>query len=330
MASRSGGDGKELEGLVATIERLLVPRGFTVEKNRREYDDDGVPVGEFDITIRGNIGSAPIAILIECRNRPSEGPAPTSWIQQLVGRRQQFNFSMVIAVSTTGFAAGAVTFAKTAGIDLREMSQLGQLAPDLADWLSMKVLHTQEVRHNLTTAHLHIAEQETTEQEAAATTLVTSTSPKDPLLRSTKTGETVSTVTAFHVAVQQYQELYEGLVPNEPPKTVKFTANYLDDDDHYVLDTAAGPVRITSIEFGGELSINQNDIPLSQFSEYRKVGSKDPVSQTASFVFPFRGQTVTLDLHHITESGQTHFAVRQTGTSTIDEPDPPPTKTERS
>src|SRR6266481_5910607 len=111
MAARAGGDGKELEDLVATIERLLVPQGFTVEKNEREYDDAGVPVGEFDITIRGNVGSAPIAILIECRNRPSEGPAPTSWIQQLVGRRLQFNFDKVIAVSITGFAAGAVEFA---------------------------------------------------------------------------------------------------------------------------------------------------------------------------------------------------------------------------
>jgi hypothetical protein len=188
----------------------------------------------------------------------------------------------------------------------------------------MKVLHTQEVRHNLTTAHLHIAEHEPPEREAAAMALVTSTSPKDQLLRSTKTGETVSTVTAFHVAVQQHQELYEGLMPNEPPKTVKFAANYLDDGDHYVLDTSAGPVRITSIDFEGELSINQNDVPLSQFSEYRKVGSKDPVSQTASFVFPFRGQTVTLDLHHLTESGKTLFAVRQTGTPTTNVPDPPP------
>jgi hypothetical protein len=90
---------------------------------------------------------------------------------------------------------------------------------------------------------------------------VTNTSLKDPLLRSTKTGETVSAVTAFHVAVLQHQELYEGLVPNQPPKHVSFTGYYRDDDDHYVLDTTAGSVRITSIDFEGELSINQTDVP---------------------------------------------------------------------
>jgi len=311
MAARSGGDGKALEDLVATIESLLVPRGFTLEKNRREHNDAGVPLGEFDITIRGNIGSTPIACLIECRNRPSEGPAPTSWIQQLVGRRLQFNFDKVIAVSTTGFAPGAVPFATTAGIDLREMSQLSQLAPELASWLSMEVMQSQELRHNLTNALLHIGAHETTERETAAKTLVTSTPPKDPLLRATKTGETISIVSAFHIAVQQQQELYEGLVPNERSKHVKFTGNYPDDLDHYVLDTSAGPVRITSIEFEGELSINQTDVPLSQFSEYRRVGNKDPVSQTASFVFPVGGQAVALDFHHLTESGQLHVALRR-------------------
>jgi len=81
--------------------------------------------------------------------------------------------------------------------------------------------------------------------------------------------------------------------------------------DHYVLDTTAGPVRVTNIDFEGELSINQTDIPLSQFSEYRRVGSKEPVSQTASFEFPVKGQTATLELHHLTESG--HVAIRLKG-----------------
>jgi len=42
MAHLAGNDGKELEDLIATIEGLLVPRGFTVEMDRRVYDDNGV------------------------------------------------------------------------------------------------------------------------------------------------------------------------------------------------------------------------------------------------------------------------------------------------
>jgi hypothetical protein len=330
MVERSGGDGKELEHLVAAIESLLVPRGFTVETNQREYNNDGIQVGEFDITIRGNIGSAKIACLIECRNRPSEGPAPSSWIQQLGGRRLQFKFDKVIAASTTGFAAGAIEFSKTAGIDLREMSQLDQVALDLAAWISMRVLHSQEVRHTLKSIRLHISEREIPERQQAVTTVVIGARPEEPLLRSTKTGETVSAAVAFQVAAGQLPYLYEDIVPNQPPKHVTFSGNYLDDEDHYVVDTAAGPVRITSIDFEGAISINQTDVPMSQFSEYRTVGSKEPVSQTASFTFPVGGQTLALDLHHLTHSGETHIAVRPTGAESTETPQPRPPKTKKS
>jgi hypothetical protein len=99
--------GKEIEELVATIEALPLPRGFTVTKNTRVYNDHGVQAAELDVEIRGKLGSADIAWLMECRNRPREGPAPGAWIEQLMGRRDRFNFNKVTAVSTTGFTEGA-------------------------------------------------------------------------------------------------------------------------------------------------------------------------------------------------------------------------------
>lgn len=318
MGAHSRVDGKALEDLVARIESLLVPQGFTVPKNRREYNDNGVAIGEFDITIHGNVGSTPISCLIECRNRPSAGPAPASWIQQLVGRRRQFGFDKVIAVSTTGFAAGAEEFAGKEGVDLREMSQLIQLPPDLASWLGTRILHSREVRHTLNAARLHIGEHETPERERAATTLVSRTSSKAPFLRETKTGQMISVVDAFQVAVQQQPELYSGLVPNGSSKHVKFVGNYRDDEDHYVLDTPVGPVRVTGIEFEGELSIIQTDVPLEELSEYRRIGNKDAISQTASFALPVRERIIKIDLHHLTQSGQTCIAIEQTEVSPND------------
>ena len=81
-------DGKQLEQLVAFVEQILLPPNFAVTTNRHVYNEDGVQIAEFDIEIRGKIGSTEFAWLIECRDRPSGGAAPTSWIEQLVGRRQ--------------------------------------------------------------------------------------------------------------------------------------------------------------------------------------------------------------------------------------------------
>lgn len=116
--------GKQLEQLVREIESLLVPQGFTIESRERVFNDEGQQIAEFDIIISGNVGSSPVKVLLECRDRPSEGPAPGSWIEQLVGRRIRFKFDKVAAVSTTGFAAGAKEFADQVGIDLRSLTEL--------------------------------------------------------------------------------------------------------------------------------------------------------------------------------------------------------------
>ena len=184
----------------------------------------------------------------------------------------------------------------------------------------MRVLHSQELRHDLTGANLHIAEQETPEREQAATAIVKNKPVSEPVLRSTKTGVTVSVRDAFLVALQQLPQFVADVVPNQPPKQVAFTANYRDDEDHYVIDTTAGPVRITSIDYEGTVSIVQTDVPLSGFTEYQRVGSDKPVSQTTSFTFPVRGETVAFDLHHLTESGHTHLSIRKVGPAPIDPP----------
>jgi len=133
-------DGKQLEGLVSFVETTLLPQGFDVKTNERIYNDEGIQVAEFDIEIRGKVGSTSIAWLIECRDRPGQGPAPGSWIEQLVGRRIRFGFNKVTAVSTTGFAQGAIEFAQEQGIELREVKSL--IAEEFADWLVIRYLNS--------------------------------------------------------------------------------------------------------------------------------------------------------------------------------------------
>jgi hypothetical protein len=111
-------DGKQLEALVSYVEKTLLPQGFDVKTNERVYNDEGVQIAEFDVEVRGKVGSTRIAWLIECRDRPSQGTAPGSWIEQLVGRRIRFGFNKVTAVSTTGFAEGVFDFAQREGIEL--------------------------------------------------------------------------------------------------------------------------------------------------------------------------------------------------------------------
>jgi len=112
-------DGKSLENLVQAIERALAGESVNVECNPKVFGEDGVQLAEFDVVVTGRIGSASVKVLIECRDRPSDGAAPGSWIDQMVGRRSTFQFHKVIAVSTTGFAPAAVLSAQRNDIELR-------------------------------------------------------------------------------------------------------------------------------------------------------------------------------------------------------------------
>jgi hypothetical protein len=127
-------DGKSLESLVSMIERYLAPSEFTVETRKQVYEN-GVQIAELDIIITGRVGTSKFTGLIECRDRPSDGKAPGSWIEQLVGRKDRFKLSSVMAVSTTGFALGAIRYATEKGIELRTLDGLTYEA--FQHWLPM-------------------------------------------------------------------------------------------------------------------------------------------------------------------------------------------------
>lgn len=123
-------DGTALERMVTGIEKVLLGEEFTVVPNYKVFDDDGNQVAEFDIRIEGKVGSTSFRWLIECRDRPSEGPAPSSWIQQLAGRKELFGFDKVIAVSTTGFSRAAKDAARRLNITLRMVTSSQELSSE--------------------------------------------------------------------------------------------------------------------------------------------------------------------------------------------------------
>ena len=109
-----------------------MPSNFQIKSNERVFNEEGVQIAEFDIEIEGRLGSTDIKWLIECRDRPANGPAPGSWIEQLVGRRDRFGFNKVTAVSTTGFSEGASQYAVESGIELRTVKEI--TFDGISDW----------------------------------------------------------------------------------------------------------------------------------------------------------------------------------------------------
>jgi len=303
-------DGKQLEGLVSFVEKTLLPQGFEVKTNERVYNDEGIQIAEFDIEVRGRIGSTNIAWLIECRDRPGQGPAPGSWIEQLVGRRMRFSFNKVTAVSTTGFAPGAVEFAEKEGIELREVRALS--ADEFADWLLMRHLNHIEHVARLDHASILVNEGESEDRRAALLQLISSLSGDAKFLKSSKKGTLVSPAEAFCFAAEKLERLFEGLEPNGPGKKITLCVQYTNDDDHFVVGTSLGAIRVEAIVFYGELSVRETLIPLTVTAEYRRTETGESISQLASFAPQLiHGMRFAVEMHRIAESGETHVILRR-------------------
>jgi hypothetical protein len=303
-------DGKQLEALVAFVEKTLLPQGFEVKTNTRVYDDEGGQIAEFDIEIRGKVGSTALSWLIECRDRPAKGPQPGAWIKQLVGRRGRFGFNKVTAVSTTGFAAGAAEYAKREGIELREVRSL---TSDAFDWLALRGLREVKCMTSLQHADLLVDEAETEERRNALALVLSQIIDDVAFLRSTITGEMVPGAVAFLRAVESVGTLFDGLEANGPRRKITLNAQYTD-ADRFEVQTPVGAIPIRAIVYTGELLVEEKVVPLVTTAQYRQADSGEVISELAAFApQEFFGQSYAMEMHRMGKDGETHVIFRRVG-----------------
>lgn len=301
-------DGKQLESLIAFVEKKLLPPGFSVKSNERVFNDEGIQIAEFDIEILGKVGSTTISWLIECRDRPGHGAAPGSWIEQLVGRRTRFGFNKVTAVSTTGFSVGATSFANNQGIELREVRSLEPL--EFADWLHIsemrQIRRVTDLKH--ATIFLNLAESEELKQAALA--VIASANGNDEILLSSSSGIRANMSTAFFGSVQSLEGVFDDVKVGDPLK-VRLACNYLE-EDHYLIETPIGVVRVAQVEFLGELRVEETVVPVTKTAEYRHAETGELISQLAAFApQSVLGMNLAVELHRMAESCETHVTMRR-------------------
>jgi hypothetical protein len=287
-------DGKKLEELVAFVESQLLPARYDVRTNTCVRNDDGIQIAEFDVEVRGMLGSTEISWLIECRDRPSAGKAPASWIEQLYGRRNRFNFNKVTAVSTTGFAPDAIEFAKQEGIELREVASL---SPDnFSDWIIDQEMDVLIHHHELT--HFELVFDENEKSEIIEGINKINFVADAPLLIPANSDKAISAIQAFIDAASLTPNEFNGLEPNGLSKTIRLWMNYNTDIPFYVVKTEAGMARVWEAGFVGEVSVKTQRIPLKG-RQYKKVGDERAIAHSFEGNLEVAGQKGKVTFHVI-------------------------------
>jgi hypothetical protein len=266
--------------------------------------------------VEGRLGTTDLKWLIECRDRPSEGPAPCSWIEQLIGRKERLKLNKVTAVSTTGFASGVPKVAKSGGIELREVHSLTQA--DVASWLLIESLPVIDPCFRLIRAVLYPADEEPEERRKLFDEIVRSKS-SEPILWQTEHKEHHTISQAFRGALLDGQEIFNAVEHNAPARPAIIQVFYPNDDSHFLVHTELGDVRVVRIDFHAELSVRTTQIPVTRLSDYVRSDSGDSIAQSAAFEFSALGYQLSLEMHKLGESGETRIVVRKLGPATTAE-----------
>src|SRR6185437_3602487 len=127
---------KDFERLVARIEEAMAPMGATVKSPDRIIDKETGQSREVDAAIRYTVGTVPVLITIESRDRVAI--QDVTWIEQLIAKRHSVGAAITVAVSSKGFTGPAVNKAAAAGIQIRTLTEA--TADEFVQWLRFQTV----------------------------------------------------------------------------------------------------------------------------------------------------------------------------------------------
>jgi hypothetical protein len=105
--------------LLASLESALSNEKITISSPEFLMGRlSGIP-REVDVAIHGMVGSSPVLVIMECRDRSSvQG---VDWIQEVATKREDVGAHVAVVVSASAFSPGASSMARSKGILLRRI-----------------------------------------------------------------------------------------------------------------------------------------------------------------------------------------------------------------
>ena len=128
--------GREFELLVKSLEGLFADSSVKVTSPDKIIGKVSGTEREVDVTLRSTVGSVPVLIAIECRDRNGKGGL--EWMEQLRAKRDDIGAHKIIAVSRSGFSKNVRSVAQQWGIEARTLKEL--TPAETFDWLEYREL----------------------------------------------------------------------------------------------------------------------------------------------------------------------------------------------
>lgn len=274
---------REFEELVTRIEKLLAPSGASVKSPDRIPDKTTGQLREVDGTIRYQVGSVPILITIECRDRTAT--QDVTWVEQLATKKEAVGAAATIAVSSAGFTAPARQVAERKGVFLRTLTEITDT--EIIQWSEKIVIDVEFVEWSFAQPIAILLDT------GDASTVI------DPEINERITREGFLAVIAHEIGSERPVTLEalggmfvehgdyprrEGIEP--------FGEIFFDSGHGYVIETNKGPTKIRSVKLHLRIHRTCRPVPIKNVLEYCAPDS--PVLQVAKWHFSHQGKNLTV------------------------------------
>lgn len=262
---------RQFELLVSRIEASLAPSGAAVLSPDRIPDLVTGQLREVDASIRMQVGTTPILITVECRDRSTV--QDDTWIEQLAKKKEKIGASATIAVSSRGFTGPAKISASHYGIQLRTLTETS--GTDSTDWADGVIVRVEfrEWRFTRITLLLKDAPVATSlalldakiQKHGHETAIAFRASDKKPLILGEIGGHFVQ----------------HGMYP--PLPGIRPFGTVAPNDGEYMVPTDQGDYRLANVELEVEVTTIIEPTPLRTLFDY--IDLAGPLYRVAEYQF---------------------------------------------
>ena len=263
--------GKDFELLIKMLEEVILPQGASIKSPDYIVDKITGQKREVDISIKMDLGTSPILIIIECRDR--KDIEDTTWIEQLRTKTNDLNANKVIAVSSFGFSAPAIDKGKHYGIETRTYKELSH--DDIKSWF----LPNHIVKHNKI-FQIIIAKIIFSDIKSLDHDIIDKRTVFDDFIITPNDRRMVNLNGIFSF-IADHEKLWDKIPIDKDFQIYNFNAYYTNPKSRFEIEHKSVVHTIAQIKFSVKMKIETQIVPISKISSYEN--SEAPITQIIEF-----------------------------------------------
>lgn len=272
--------GRDLEQLVARLEGALAGAGVTITSPDFFTGRNSGVAREIDVSLRHDSpSSGPILVMVECRDRG--GAQDVTWIDGLVGKRDDVGADRAIAVSRSGFSAGAESYARAKGINLRRLHNITD--EDVLSWVRPTELRAYYL--GLKPRHIQIQVLPGGPQPS-----LVGYDHRTRCIRRNCDGVMLCAEDIWHIAKDDLAPLYEAMkIDGLKEKGISIVL--IQQPGWFEIDAEPSPIGVAGVLFEGTMTLEVRSSPVDR-QEY--VSEDGTLMRVAEATFTLEDETFVL------------------------------------